>query len=254
MVLGVSPSQALAQQDSISWPAANRLTVAIAGRLLEARGDTVRVGYAVTSAPSSEQAGEVLAVRSTGRVLNLVAPTGWYASSVLIADSTAVTWDVLVGAAQVRPGQTQAGFELVGIGELDVVGFRVQGQAGDPEATEETAHLLRRPPSIWENAAAGQTIGLVAITPRTPVARLERLVAHLTISCDNGWIPHTGSCTSLRAQLDNAGQALGRNQPRPARKQLEAFMRELDAQDARVAPEASALLRLGARRLLSQLE
>ncbi len=257
--LAQAPASAMAQ-DSIPWPPANRLTVAVVLRGVELRGDTLRIRYQLASAATSEQQGWIFAVRSGGAVVRVRAPLGWYGSHGVFSDSAAVDWSSLVRAVQLAPGASLDGFEFDAIGALDIVGFIVAGRVPVPVVTDSTEGLLKAPPSAWSDAFRGQTVGVVAPpADSSPPGLAARLAALQNRVCDElGWISNRGVCQSLRMKLDSASASLGGGQAQAAVERLRAYLQELEAQHGaepgkHVNDSAYWLLKVNVEYLLARL-
>jgi hypothetical protein len=254
------PTARALAQDSIPWPRADRLSVTVSVPTVQIRGDTLRVRYRLASGAGSEQAGIFFAVRCPGTVVRARGPLGWYASFGLIGDSAAVDWSSLAKQTDLAIGSALAGFEFEAIGALDIVGFLVQGDHPLPVATDSTERLVMAPPSVWADAARGQTIGVVAPpADSSPSGLTARLAALQNRVCDAlGWISNRGVCQSLRAKLDDAAAAIGRGGAQAAAGQLGAYVQELDAQHGpepgkHVNDSAYWLLRVNAEYVLARL-
>ena len=101
----------------------------------------------------------------------------------------------------------------------------------------------------------GSTIGPVApSTMITPIGWLDTLVSLKHQARDLGWIKEKGIVTSLDQKLENARQLLQRGSNHAAVNVLEAFIKEVEAQNEKgLTSEAYALLKYNAEYLIGKL-
>lgn len=249
----------LGAQDSVPWPAGNRLAVTLSAVSASVRGDTVRLVYQLWNAPTSEQATQHIAIRTFVPEYKIGGPARWNASPGMVQDSTAALWSALRGRPDVQPGQTLGGFWFEGVGLPDIVPMRVQGRYELPAYDDSRPWLVRRAPSFWANSAAGYTVGVVPPpAARDRAALVARLIRLTSRACDLEWITRRGVCESLQAKLDNAVRHLGAGQLRAVKEELEAFVNELEAQHGtqpgkHVSDNAYWLLRTNTAYLLALL-
>ena len=257
MIAGFAPS--VRAQDSIPWPAANRLSVKVSVESLTTRGDTLRLWYSLGNSPGSEQAIQNFAVRTFVSQYRIEGPARWHASPGVVQDSAAVLWSAVFGRP-VIPGARLSGFWFEGTGLPAVVPFRVQGSYEPPKYDDSLPWLFKQAPSFWANSVAGVTIGLVPLpSDHSTVALLARLRTFADLACgDVGWIAHAGTCRSLEASLEAAASSLAGGDVPAAKGRLEAFLSELAAQHGpqpgkHVSDDAYWLLKANAEYVLRQL-
>jgi FIMAH domain-containing protein len=244
-------------QDTIPWPAANRLSAFVTGEVTARNGALVTLVYALSSAPTSEQAAQSFVIRTYVSPYAIAAPDAWFGLQGLVQDSAAAHWFALDNESMVQAGETQDGFTFTAAGVLEVVPFRVQGAYDPPAGAEQSGDPVQRPPSFWANSAAGWTIGVVppSANPAGAVADLRR---QRDQACDLGWITKAGVCHSLEVKLDDAAAAIAVNDRERARTRLQAFLSELDAQrgpepSKSVTENAYWLLKVNAEALIARL-
>src|SRR6266513_4972830 len=93
-LLAVGARRASAQ-DSIPWPAGNRLTVTVTAESASVRGDTIRLWYTLSNSASSEQAARHLAIRTFLTLYGMAGPPRWHTSPGMVQDSSAALWTAL---------------------------------------------------------------------------------------------------------------------------------------------------------------
>ncbi|HEX6939590.1 MAG TPA: hypothetical protein VF158_09265 [Longimicrobiales bacterium] len=251
---------ALHAQDSIPWPAANRLDVTVTARVTEVRGDTLRLTYTVANAAGSEQAAQTFVVRTYLPDYTIASPRLWMGMRGMVQDSAAAHWFSIATERFIVPGDSLGGFVFEGVGLLDIVPYRVQGYYDLPAYDDSQPWRIARPPSFWVNSVPGVTIGIKPIPDALPAdALLERLRDLTGRSCaEPRWIDNAGVCRSLLSKLDAALRALERENTGAARAQVESFLAELEAQHGEppgkhVNDTAYWLLRTNAEHVLGRL-
>jgi hypothetical protein len=223
-----------AAQDSVPWPAANQLSVAVSARVQSQRGPSLTIEYTLANAASSKQSVQSFVVRTYVPNSALTAPVPWLSLRGLVQDSAAAHWFALDDESLIRPGQTLGGFTFTASGVLDIVPFRAQGNYKPPVAEE--GDPVQAPPSLWTNSAPGWTIGVVPRPAQDPSALLTRAILLLRRACQLKWITSEDACHSLRAKLEHASQR---------RDELAAFLQELEAEHRRhVTDDAYWLLKV----------
>jgi hypothetical protein len=254
LVLTGAPSE-VGAQDTIPWPAGNRLAVSVTGRVASRLGNRLTLVYTLASGVTSEQAAQSFVLRTYVPEYTLEAPLPWISKRGRVQDSAAAHWFALDNESMVGPGRAQDGFVFAGVGLLEIIPFRVQGAYDPPADIEESGVPVQRPPPFWANSAAGWTIGLVPLLTGAGPGELVELVRHQHArSCELGWITNAGVCRSLRVKLDQTAASLGRGQTPAARGQLQSFLNELDAQHGgHVTDNAYWLLLINAEFLRSRL-
>jgi hypothetical protein len=223
----LSPAQADGQ-DSIPWPAANHLRVAVRARVVAVVRDTVTLEYTILNDAASAQPAAQFVVRAFMPWYALRAPPLWGSSPGMVQDSAAAHWFAIASEALVSPGHALAGFRFAAPGLLDIVPYRVQGDYEPPEVEEADARLVQHPPSFWVNSVGGVTVGLV---PPPEDAEAQSLLVRLKMltdsACSLGWIQGRGICRELDAHLDQAGRELQRGRREEARAHLREFVGDL---------------------------
>lgn len=241
---------AAAAQDSIPWPAGNRLTVTVTADSATVRGDTIRLWYAVSNAAGSEQSAQHLAIRTHVAQYRMAGPTRWYASPGMVQDSAAALWAALFGRPDVQPGQTLRGFWFEAAGLPNIVPFRVQGRYELPVYDDSLPWLYQRAPSFWQNSVGGSTVGLDPLPTSPDVGLLlQRLQGLTNAACGQlQWITDAATCERLANALAQAATAASQGNTSGARTQLDSFLNELASQHNSggtlpVTHDAYALLR-----------
>ncbi len=229
----LSPAQADGQ-DSIPWPAANHLRVAVRARVVAVVRDTVTLEYTVLNDAASAQPAAQFVVRAFMPWYALRAPPLWGSSPGMVQDSAAAHWFAMASEALVLPGHALAGFRFAAPGLLGIVPYRVQGDYEAPEVEEADARVVQRPPSFWVNSVGGVTVGLV---PPPEDAGAQSLLVRLKMltdrACSLGWIPGRGICRELAEHLDQASRELRRGRREEVRQHLREFERDLRERSGR---------------------
>jgi hypothetical protein len=241
-------------QDSIPWPAANRLAVTVTARV-QARKDTVIVSYGIANDPGSGQPAQGFAVRLTIAAYRLVAPMGWSGSRAVVQDSGAAYWFAWHKPALIQPGSALTGFVLEGQGLAAPAAYRVQGDYAPPVYNDSTGQPIQHPPSFWKNSVSGRTIGLtpLALDPSAG-SRLALLRSILDDFCSEA-ASAGGLCNSLAVKLGAASRALTQGDNPEARGALGAFVRELQSGAAtmKLGGDTASALRVDAELVLRRL-
>ena len=247
LMLAIQVPDLAQAQDSVPFPRADRLTIAVHARLLAGSADSVRLEYLVSNASVSEQAGMALVVRALLPLYRVSGPALWWASRATVQDSAAAQWFVVDRRALIPPGGTQAGFRLSGVGVTDIVAYRVQG-FHEPPAVEEGA-AVQTPPSFWVNSAGDVTVGVIPFPTDSSVGALLARIRTLTdAACGRTWIG-VPACNALRGHLDLAQQALAQQDSVGTRTHIQAYR----AEAGQLADDGLALLLPNADFILGRL-
>ena len=223
-------------QDSVPWPRADRLAVAVHARLLLAGGDSVRVSYEVTNSSASDQAAMTFVVRTDLSAYHVAGPPLWWGSGTVVQDSLAAHWFVVDRRAVIQPGASLSGFLVFGVGLTEPVAYRVQGFHEPPSVAE--GEPVQTPPSFWINSVAGVTVGVAPFpADSSPGAAVSRLAALTGRACDLGWVT-AAECGALTGDVEGAVQALGQGDLPGARVRLQGFLDQAHS----LTDDAGALL------------
>jgi hypothetical protein len=241
-------------------------TFSVTGRVesLATRGDTVRLGLSVQNSPSSTASLWGIIVDVPAKVTRIETPAvtpgiadpDWFVQTDRHGASVA-EW-FLIADSEFAPGMRTPTFFFEAIGVTDLVTFRAVYYA-PPPVTENPDEEPERD-MMLERSVSATTVGIVPPPPgATPVSLAARVQPLLDRSCgDLGWITQTGVCNSLSSKLASATKSLEKGDTDAARKALESFLDELEAQHGaepgkHVTTAAYALLRPNIEYILKQI-
>jgi len=241
-------------QDSIPWPPENRLTVTVTPRVA-IKGDTIVLSYTIANALSSEQAAQTFVLRLDVSDYRLDAPADWFANRAMVQDSAAAHWYGARKQALIPPGATLAGFVLRGMGRAALVPYRVKGYHAPPVYDDSVGTPIQRPPSFWVNSVPGHTVGLIPIPRDSTPAGLLRTVRIVLADFCGVASRADGLCTSLKAELAAASDALARGAGDAAAGAIRAFKQELESPAANaLGSGVAAALQIDADQILKRLQ
>jgi len=240
-------------QDSIPWPAGDRLQASVLARVDRLGAALFRMTYTVSTDPASEQSGESFVVRTPVPATGVTAPALWMGVATMVVDSSAVHWYPIASQQMLAPGAVRAGFSFVATGLPEIVAYRLAGHAEPPEVEEGVP--VASAPSLWADAAAGLTVGVGPLpSDVTPASLLDRLSALSTRACGLGWIADQGICSRLVGNLDQARQELTQGNNAGGRAQLQDFLATLEDQHGlAVNDNAYWLLKVNAEFVLNHI-
>lgn len=230
------------------------LTVTVAVESVTRSADTVAVTYRVTNAATSVEPLRLFMVEAPAGVVSVTNPgpqTVWFVSSRYV-DRPVAAWRPL-DSSLVRAGQTSPPLTFRAVGAPAIVDAHIRGYYPIQELVEDS--LVAEEDPMVTRTLHTRVVGVGPINPAaTPSALVVRLGAELTAACTLNWITNAGVCRSLQAKLSAALDALGRGQANVARNQLQALLRELDAQRGnQVDVNAYFLLHANAELILERL-
>jgi len=252
--LAVLATLSVTPQATVPWPSAHDFEGTVSASLVETRGDTLVLEYAVENDPNSDQSIETVVVRYAGIATHVRSPApGWVASLGEVQDSLAASWVGLGTSPDVLPGGRLAGFRLEGVGALDIVGFYLQADYAIPVYNDSLPDRVDEPPPLWSNSVSGLTVGLgMPPTDASPSALVDRLVNLTDQSCGMGWISEPGICNSLDAKQRAAARSVDNDDLPTACNQLSALINEVLAlEEGKISAEARALVVNGATLAIS---
>lgn len=216
-----------------SVPSAARLSVSIVGEVSSEQN--VRVyRYRLSNDQGSQQAAAQFVIAKANDADSEVigTPVGWLYNNN-VGDLGIIGWTALAETL-VRPGQTVTGFELRSEGlpsivDAFVVGFIPFDEL--PKFAHGEAPDSLPGTTVLENSLKLRVLG-PGLPPQDfdPVTFLLRIIELKSEASTLGWIDQSGISNSLQAKLNAALESLKRGQTESARNQLQACLRELEAQ------------------------
>jgi hypothetical protein len=255
--------------------ATDRVQVDLAVGVSPSSGDTARLAYTYSvfnrHAPGADQSVAVVDIPCPADDPTLTVEARiWNASVESEGDGLAVC-EFVFSDEPLGPGARLAGLtvestRLPGLGEVRVVG--VGARVVLPSAVEDT------PPEVLDlidrvqgfDFRTGGGLRATAVVPNrhravfTDLGNALRAVrGDLAKICGAlGWIANQGICGSLQVKLIQASRSVDRGQRDAARRQIEAFLAELDAQHGpepgkHVSDNAYWLLKVNVEFVLSRM-
>ena len=222
-----------------------------------------RYAYIVASGPASQQGVVELRLRTRAPVVGRVnSPPGWVGSMGLAPGAseggpidwtkTDITWIATRVVYLIRPGQSLAGFEATSPGPPGIVTAALCGDVPAFRPTRQGVVYITDRLPYEQNHVPIPTVGPVPPEelPQSQLDRAVRVKELLGRAMELGWVGGPGR--SLQAKLEQACADYDRGNPDKAAKNLQAFLRELEAQRGKhVSQEAYYLLKLNVEQLLS---
>lgn len=154
----------------------------------------------------------------------------------------------------IKPGESLSGFSFESKSLPGIVDFYAAGYAKlltteeEPESTFPPGH------TFLDDLFKGTTIGPVGVSDTSPGGLIDRLILLKDETPKYNWITNQGILNSLNVKLKAAKESIARGNKKAAVNQLEAFIRELEAQKGKhVDPNAWALLKSNAEYLIFKL-
>ena len=202
---------------------------------LDVRGDTVRVAYTVTNAPTSTADLFAFTVDAATHLVEIERPSRSVAAHTLIAHDfggrPVASWgfvDPTIAPAASAPSLAYRAIGLPGL----VKYWATPYQAPDTiEAADVSSEELAAGPGA-SAADSGLTVGVVPFpADRSRSALLHRLTTMLDRVCMRGWVDNQGVCNSLRVKIDH--------------DQMDALLNELSAQRGKHVNETAYFLLAG---------
>jgi hypothetical protein len=225
VIVAGSPPAVIAQ----GAPGTNiEIAVVVAG--VAVRGDTTEITYVLRNEPRSAEQLFSFTVDAPSPVLRISIPQpeeDWLTNTKYRSRSVA-DWTVL--GEQMQPGEVSPTLSFTARGLPAIVTYWAQGYAPPPTLKGGEGSL---PPSdpLVENSIRGSTVGIEPF-PRDPRpgSLLTRLLSLTNQSCGpRSWIASVTICSSLRAKLERAREAVIITNHDKAHAQLQGFLTELGA-------------------------
>ncbi len=230
LAVSFSASGALSAQR----PSGTNLSVTVRVSRIIRSGDTVTIEYHVRNDATSGDSLWTFTVEAGSAAISIEAdlPRGDWSGWTRYGSVDVAHWALLEHL--VGPGGESAALRYRALG---VPGITVYYAGGDwPVPPYQPVNLDTIPRvsergNLASHAVRGLTVGIEPQPPdRSPGALNERLRAFLSRACALGWISNAGVCNSLQVKLDQAARSLERGNGTEARRQLGAFLEELEAQ------------------------
>jgi hypothetical protein len=216
---------------AIAQAQARTLQAVVATTSVSMVGDTTTITLQVTNRAQSTDSIFGIYVEAPAGVLRISKPTigGTWTTGTQFITMSAAIWHSL--GFRIAPGVTTPPLTLAAVGIPGIVRiWATPGVAGPDSLMDETTSPTPPPaPSQQLDSAALslQTIGVVPITSRDPVALGQRLSDLIGEACDLGWIDNRGICNSLQVKA------------RGNKSQLSALEHELSAQRGKHVSESA---------------
>jgi hypothetical protein len=180
-------------------------------------------------------------------VYNCDSPNSWEGSC---GDGNA-TWFTtymcdMCKPAEIKPGETKAGFSFYANFLPKITEFYAQGLNGQEDSEKET---------LIDNAYKGYTIGpSFYMSPFYPSNFIDSLFNEITKASEFSWIKYRSIVDKYSNYLSSAKTALQNNNIKAARTSLESIIKDVNIDStSTLTSEAYALLRYNTEYLLSQL-
>lgn len=268
----VSRSIALTAAE-IGYEPHNRATATVSV-LINSTDGRLEYIYDVHNSSSSERAITSFRVQIDVPVSSFTAtgPASWDSFSCCIRDENRrLASNIVVGgwlygeeSSQIRPGATLPGFKIAGQSVPGIKRFFVESNSAtvvpDAEPGDQAeADALTELTDFFNDSSAGITLGPEPLPSSIdPASLVDRLITFKHQSASLGWITGSGASgivKSLDAKLDAAKAAVARGQNKAAVNQLNAFIKELQAQRAKhINDNAFLLLKTNAEFIIGKLE
>jgi hypothetical protein len=219
-------------------------------------GDTMAIGYTVENVRTGGEDLWGLLVAAPAPVFDMPAPARLrWGTHTRYNDRPIAGW-MLYADTLLRPGEKSPELTLIARGIPGIVRYwAVPDLMANPPIYDDQPNRA----DYMTFSDSGLTVGVVGVPSGSTAASLAtRLRTLLGRSCGKlGWIAQPGVCQSLDVKLAHAQDALRDGAPDAARRALDAFMHELEAQHGETAgkhvnDEAYALLRPNAAYLVSR--
>ncbi len=212
------------------------LTVTVRVNRIERHGDTALVEYSVRNAPGSQEELWTFTVEAPAAPVSigLPSPPKLWKTRSRYGDLSVAHWAAI--GPNIRPGSETPPLSFRAIGLPGIVPYYAEGfwlpPNSGPWVDLDTIPRVSERENLASTAVRGLTVGIEPPPPdRSPGALNERLRTFLSRTCALGWISNAGLCHRLQEKLDHAAQALERrNGSEEARRQLGAFLEELEDQ------------------------
>jgi hypothetical protein len=225
---------------------------------IEMRGETSAVSYVVTTRSTSQEPLFRFIVDAPAAVLHINRPApaeSWYVSTRNKGISVA-SWSIL-GSIIPTGGRTPIlTFDAIGL--PTVVTYWATGHFRPKPYQPLPEPAPRPPPREAIAGVTGKTVGVEPfpsdLAPGGLLGRLQGLTNHV---CDSlGWVGSATVCSSMRAKLDLASEAVAQRDAPKARSELTSFLAEVDGHHGPALPvndSAYWLLKVTATFVLGRL-
>ncbi|MBI2385944.1 MAG: hypothetical protein HYV14_08015 [Elusimicrobia bacterium] len=198
-------------------------------------------------------------------------PTTWDSFDCCIQDKNRMLasnivvggWLYGVESSQIQPGATLSGFKITAQSVPGIKRYFIESNSATvvPEAEpgdQEEADALTELTDFFNDTTSGVTLGPEPVPDLIdPTSLIDRLIAFMHQSVSLGWFFGHGSegiVKSLDAKLDAAKVSIARGQNKTAVNQLNAFVKELQAErDKHVNGSAFLLLKLNVDFIVGKL-
>lgn len=220
--------------------------------------------YNVSSGPSSQQDVWAVAIESSAPLKGTGTPQGW--SSGPMEGTSFWLWASDDAPFRIKPGRSLSGFALESQGLPGIQTFHAQGKVLFPDSISFDGEGAGLPPGItledykeatsfFNNSIKGVTVGPTNILSNTSTSNvISYLIDQKHTAAKLGWIDNQGIVESLDKKLDAALASIGRGQPKTAFNQIDAFQKEVSAQNGKhITQDAASILSAGADLLKARL-